>query len=66
MEKKQLSSPQTENNPNISELCRADKVKIIKQAVESGNYKIDDRSLADSLINDLLWDEWERKRLSEP
>jgi anti-sigma28 factor (negative regulator of flagellin synthesis) len=66
MKKNQLSSPQTGNDLPAVEVSRVARVKTIKQAVESGTYKIDDRSLADSLISDLLWEEWERKRLAKP
>jgi anti-sigma28 factor (negative regulator of flagellin synthesis) len=66
MKKNQLPSPQTGNDLPAVELSRTARVKTIKQAVESGTYKIDDRSLADSLISDLLREEWARKRLSKP
>jgi anti-sigma28 factor (negative regulator of flagellin synthesis) len=43
-----------------AETNRQARVDAIKQAVETGNYRVDDRTLADSLISDLLWQQFER------
>lgn len=43
-----------------AETTRQARVEAIKQAVETGNYRVDDRTLADSLISDLLWQQLER------
>jgi anti-sigma28 factor (negative regulator of flagellin synthesis) len=43
-----------------AETTRQARVEAIKQAVETGNYRVDDRTLADSLISDLLWQQFER------
>jgi anti-sigma28 factor (negative regulator of flagellin synthesis) len=66
MKKKPSSSCQAGKDLSEDEVGRATRVKTIKQAVESGTYKTDDRVLANSLLIDLLWEEWEKKRLAEP
>jgi anti-sigma28 factor (negative regulator of flagellin synthesis) len=43
-----------------AETTRQARVEAIKQAVATGNYRVDDRTLADSLISDLLWQQFER------
>ena len=49
-----------------AETTRQAKVDAIKQAVEAGTYRVDDRALADSLLSDLLWEQWERIRFFKP
>jgi anti-sigma28 factor (negative regulator of flagellin synthesis) len=44
---------------------RQEKIAAIKQALEAGTYRVDNRTLADCLLNDLLWEQWERLELSE-
>ncbi len=49
-----------------AETTRQAKVDAIKQAVEAGTYRVDDRALAASLLSDLLWEQWERIRFFKP
>lgn len=46
-----------------AETTRQARVEAIKQAVETGNYRVDERTLADSLISDLLWQQFERIKI---
>jgi hypothetical protein len=50
------------NDMQLAETTRQARVDAIKQAVKVGNYQVDDHALADSLISDLLWEQWERIR----
>jgi anti-sigma28 factor (negative regulator of flagellin synthesis) len=45
---------------------RQERVETVKQAVEAGTYRVDTRALADSLLRQLLWDQWERARRIKP
>ena len=60
MKKNVISSPRLADNdmPN-----RQEKIAAIKQALETGTYKVDNRILADSLLVYLLWEQLERLRL---
>ena len=49
-----------------AEKIRQGRVDAIKQAVEAGAYRVDDQALADSLLSDLLWEQWERIRFIKP
>jgi flagellar biosynthesis anti-sigma factor FlgM len=54
------------NEMSLAEAARAARVQALKQAVAAGTYRVDDRDLADSLLSDLLWEQWERKRFLKP
>jgi anti-sigma28 factor (negative regulator of flagellin synthesis) len=43
---------------------RQEKIAAIKQGLEAGTYKTDSGTLADCLLGDLLWEQWERLQLS--
>jgi anti-sigma28 factor (negative regulator of flagellin synthesis) len=58
MKEKKISLKGSDMLP--AETTRQARVEAIKQAVETGNYRVDDRTLADSLISDLLWQQFER------
>jgi hypothetical protein len=59
MGKNIISSPQLPDDYRQ----RQDKITGIKQALEDGTYRVDNRILADSLLVDLLWEKMERQRL---
>jgi anti-sigma28 factor (negative regulator of flagellin synthesis) len=46
--------------------ARQAKVNAIKQAVDAGTYRVDNRTLADSLLSDILWEQWEKIRFLKP
>ena len=44
---------------------RRARVAAIKRAVAAGTYRCNDRALADCLLTDLLWEQWQRQRLAK-
>jgi flagellar biosynthesis anti-sigma factor FlgM len=60
------SSPLSGNNMPTTAPTRQEKVEAVKQAVEAGTYRVDTGALADSLLRQLLWDQWERARRTKP
>jgi flagellar biosynthesis anti-sigma factor FlgM len=64
--KKTKKCSEAGNEMSLAEAARAARVQALKRAVAEGTYRVDDRELADSLLNDLLWEEWERKRYLKP
>jgi hypothetical protein len=54
------------NDASPAAPSRQERVAAIKQAVAAGTYRVEDRTLADSLLRDLLWEQWERIRLLKP
>jgi anti-sigma28 factor (negative regulator of flagellin synthesis) len=61
MNKNTISSSQWRDD----DTPRHEKIAAIKQALEAGTYKVDSRTLADCLLVDLFWEQWERLQLSE-
>jgi flagellar biosynthesis anti-sigma factor FlgM len=59
------SSPSSNDAPPAVP-TRQEKVAAIKQAIKAGTYHVDDRALADSLLRELLWEQWERLRFLKP
>lgn len=59
MKKSPQRNPRSATKPPAPELTRAARIKALKQAVASGTYQISDRALAQSLLRDLLGEEWE-------
>ena len=64
MKKKKISS-QERNQDSANELNREARVQSIKEAIEAGTYRIDNLSLANSLLSDLLQEQWERIRIKK-
>ncbi len=62
MKENQTSLANEENNESPEGRDRRAKVQAIKQAVSAGAYRVDARSVADSLLTDLLWQQWESQR----
>ena len=60
MKKNVISSPRLADNDMSN---RQEKIAAIKQALETGTYKVDNRILADSSLVYLLWEQLERLRL---
>lgn len=56
---------QTGSDQLLSEADRRARVAAIKRAVTAGTYHCNDRNLADSLLIDLLWEQWQRERLAK-
>lgn len=61
--KKYKSSFQEENGMPGDQLTREARLQIIRKAITAGTYRIDSGKLADSLLNDLLHEQWLRIRL---
>jgi anti-sigma28 factor (negative regulator of flagellin synthesis) len=49
-------------NKSAAESTRGARLQAIKEAIESGTYVVDNGKLADSLINDLLWEKWQKRQ----
>ena len=64
--KENKKSLQSGNDVPPVGINRQAKVDAIKQAVEAGTYRVDDRALAGSLLSELLWEYWERIRFIKP
>jgi anti-sigma28 factor (negative regulator of flagellin synthesis) len=56
---------QTGSDQPWSEADRRARVAAIKRAVAAGTYQCNDRALADCLLTDLLWEQWQRQRLGK-
>lgn len=56
---------QTGSDQPLSDADRRARVAAIKRAVVAGTYRCNDRALANSLITDLLWEQWQRERLAK-
>lgn len=65
MKKNKKSSEEGNKMPAI-ESNREARIQAIKEAIAAGTYRIDNGNLADSLIADLLREQWERIRLLKP
>jgi anti-sigma28 factor (negative regulator of flagellin synthesis) len=65
MEENKKSS-QLVNDMPLPGATRKARLKAIKQAIEAGTYHVDNCDLADSLLSDLLWEQWERIRFFKP
>jgi len=65
MEENKKSS-QLANDLPLPEATREARLKVIKQAIEAGTYQVNNCDLADSLLSDLLWEQWERIRFFKP
>lgn len=55
---------QTGSDQPLTEADRRARVAAIKRAVAAGAYQCNDRALADRLLTDLLWEQWQRRRLA--
>lgn len=62
MPKNKTMTDQVESETPAVEKDRRAKVEAIKEAVRTGAYRVDGRSVANSLLRDLLEQEWETKR----
>ncbi len=49
----------------LTEADRRARVAAIKRAVATGTYRCNDQALADCLLTDLLWEQWQRRRLAK-
>jgi anti-sigma28 factor (negative regulator of flagellin synthesis) len=56
---------QTGSDQPLTAADRRARVLAIKRAVAAGTYRCNDRALADRLLTDLLWEQWQRRRLAK-
>jgi anti-sigma28 factor (negative regulator of flagellin synthesis) len=50
---------------SANESTREVRLQSLKDAIEAGTYRLDNRVLADSLIDNLLQEQWERLKLKK-
>gem|GEM_PF-6038710 len=55
---------QTGSDQPLTAAERRARVLAIKRAVAAGSYRCNDQALADRLLLDLLWEQWQRRYLA--
>ncbi|MGQ9920534.1 MAG: hypothetical protein ACUVRZ_04300 [Desulfobacca sp.] len=63
--KEKVTFFQVGSDQPLTEADRRVRVIAIKRAVAAGTYRCNDRALADCLLLDLLWEQWQRQRLAK-
>lgn len=62
MNEKKTMFPPCGHNHLASGATRQDRINAIKEAINAGSYRIETSRLADSLLEDLLWEKVLRNR----
>jgi flagellar biosynthesis anti-sigma factor FlgM len=65
MKKNKKSFEEGKKMPAL-ESNREARIQAIKEAIAAGTYRIDNGELADSLVSDILWEQWEIIKLRKP
>jgi anti-sigma28 factor (negative regulator of flagellin synthesis) len=55
---------QTGSDQRLTAADRRARILAIKRAVAAGTYRCNDQALAEGLLIELLWQQWERRRAS--
>lgn len=62
---KNKTSPKDWDQISANESTREARLQSLKDAIEAGTYRLDNRVLADSLLDNLLQEQWERLKLKK-
>ncbi len=55
---------QTGSDQLLTEADRRARVLALKRAVAAGTYQCNDQAVAESLLLELLWQQWERRQVA--